>query len=412
MNPTLEPDAALVARVAPLLDRRVDDDESLDIAARTAWSCLAEPGDGIAGRLVSALGAAEALHEALRGRSSAAASPAQIPAAEWARATERWRPRAHRAEVHAALEKAARAGVRLLVPSDPRWPGRLDDLGEHAPLCLWALGDLRAAGRGPAVAVVGARAATGYGEHVAMELAAELAGRGIPVVSGAAYGIDAAAHRAALGAGGVTTAVLAGGVDRAYPAGNADLLERIAARGGAVLSEVPCGSSPTKWRFLQRNRVIAALADATVVVEAGWRSGALNTASHAAQLGRPVGIVPGSVTSAASAGCHRLLRTTDAMCVTSADEVVELLGGSTPTLFDPAENAARNDARAGERTDDRTRVRDALSVRVPRAAAEVARRSGMSLSDVESLLGLMSLTGDVAASDGDWRLVRTAPRVE
>lgn len=116
------------------------------------------------------------------------------------------------------------------------------------------------------------------------------------MVSGAAFGIDGAAHRAALLAGGTTIAVLAGGVDRPYPRAHTHMLDRIAATG-AVISEVPCGSEPTKWRFLQRNRVIAALGDATVVVEAGHRSGALNTAGHAAAMSRPLGAVPGPVTS-------------------------------------------------------------------------------------------------------------------
>ena len=157
------------------------------------------------------------------------------------------------------------------------------------------------------------------------------AASGAVIVSGGAYGIDGAAHRAALGVGGATVALLAGGVDRAYPQGHQQLLRTIAA-SGAVVSEVPCGTAPTKWRFLSRNRIIAALSDATVVIEAGWRSGSLNTAGHAAALGRPLGAVPGPVTSAASAGCHRLLREYDARCVTTAAEVRELWGdaGSAP----------------------------------------------------------------------------------
>ncbi|MDF2576486.1 MAG: dprA, partial [Agromyces sp.] len=167
---------------------------------------------------------------------------------------------------------------------------------------------------GRSIALVGARAATGYGEHVTMEASAGLVDRGFAIVSGGAYGIDGMAHRAALASRGVTVAFLAGGVDRFYPLGHEALLARIADTG-AVVSELPCGSAPTKWRFLQRNRLIAAAADATVVLEAGMRSGSLNTAGHAAALGRPLGAVPGPVTSPASAGCHRLLREFDAVCV-------------------------------------------------------------------------------------------------
>ena len=153
-----------------------------------------------------------------------------------------------------------------------------------------------------------------------MDWAAELAASGVTIVSGAAYGIDGMAHRAALNAGGVTVAMLAGGVDRAYPAGHTELLARIAAHG-VVASEVPCGSAPTKWRFLQRNRSISALAQATVVVEAGWRSGSLNTAGHAAALGRPLGAVPGPITSTTSTGCHLLIQAGIARLITSADDL-------------------------------------------------------------------------------------------
>ncbi len=231
-------------------------------------------------------------------------------------------------------QRARRAGVVMITPEDPEWPVAVDDLGEHAPLVLWVRGQVSALARPhSSVALVGARAATSYGEHMSIELSADLAGRGVTIVSGAAYGIDGAAHRAALSAGGTTVALLAGGADRSYPAGHTELIERIAA-SGAVVSEVPCGATPTKWRFLQRNRLIAALAAATVVVEAGARSGSLNTAGHAAALARPLGAVPGPVTSAASVGCHRLLREFDARCVTNADEVLELLGAEPATLFD------------------------------------------------------------------------------
>ena len=149
--------------------------------------------------------------------------------------------------------------MQIVTPADEDWPGQLDDLDDHAPLCLWVRGDPSILGRlQPSVALVGARAATSYGDHVALELSADLAGGGIPVVSGGAYGIDGAAHRAAMAVGGVTVALLAGGADRAYPAGHTQLIGRMA-EVGAVVSEVPCGSAPTKWRFLQRNRLIAAL---------------------------------------------------------------------------------------------------------------------------------------------------------
>ena len=156
-----------------------------------------------------------------------------------------------------------------------------------------------------------------------MEITAGLVERGHTIVSGAAYGIDGMAHRAALASAGRTVAYLAGGVDRFYPSGHDALLTRIV-ETGAVVSELPCGSAPTKWRFLMRNRLIAASTKATLVVEAGWRSGSLNVAGYATSLNRPVGAVPGPVTTAASAGCHRLMREFGATVITSADEAAAL----------------------------------------------------------------------------------------
>ena len=215
-----------------------------------------------------------------------------------------------------------------------------------------------------------------------------------------AYGIDGAAHRAAITAGGTTIALLAGGADRPYPAGHSQLIERIAA-SGAVVSEVPCGSAPTKWRFLQRNRLIAALADATVVVEAGWRSGSLNTAGHAAALARPLGAVPGPVTSAASAGCHRLLREFDARCITGAEDVVELLGGVPQTLFDGVSTVADG------RTDEVTRVTDAMSLRAWRDTTDIARRSGSPPRRSRRSSDSSRLEGSVIRGEGGWRRART-----
>ncbi len=391
------------AALAPLVRGELDDERARRLFATYVWSWIIEPGDGIAGRLVAALGAEPALREVISGgRDGVARDAASISATQWGEALERWRPRLGRTDLHDALAIARRSGLSLLTPEDPGWPAPVADLGDHAPLLLWVRGDIGALTRSTrSIAVVGARAATSYGEHIAMELSADLAGHGVSVVSGAAYGIDGAAHRAALTAGGTTIALLAGGADRPYPAGHGELIERIAA-SGAVVSEAPCGTAPTKWRFLQRNRLIAALSDATVVVEAGWRSGSLNTAAHAAALSRPLGAVPGPVTSAASAGCHRLLRDFDARCVTNAAEALELLGAAPQTLFDmPAP------PQSGERTDDTTRVRDAMSFRSWRPATEIARRSGLSASEVAGILGLLSLEGDVIRGEEGWRRARS-----
>lgn len=390
------------ALLAPVVRGDLDDERARRLFAAHTWSCLVEPGDGVAGRLVAALGYEPALREVIGGgRDVVARDASSISAKEWSDARERWLPRLRSDAVREALEIARRVGLSLLTPEDAAWPSELSDLGHHGPLVLWVRGEIATLVRtARSVALVGARAATSYGEHVAMELSAELVGRGASIVSGAAYGIDGAAHRAALAAGGTTIALLAGGLDRPYPAGHGQLIERIAS-SGAVLSEVPCGSPPTKWRFLQRNRLIAALSDATVVVEAGWRSGSLNTAGHAAALSRPLGAVPGPVTSAASAGCHRLLREFDARCVTNADDVLELLGAAPQTLFEMPD-----DTKTAPRTDDTTRVRDAMSFRSWRDTTEIARRSGLAAADVAGVLGLLSLAGDVVRGEDGWRRAR------
>ncbi|QYF98271.1 DNA-processing protein DprA [Microbacterium sp. PAMC21962] len=245
------PDAASARRaLAGLVDDGLGDDDVRRIYATAVWSTLIEPGDGVAGALIRALGAVDALETALSTASAgAAATAAGIDHDDVHAARRRWQLRQD--AVEGALSAARRARVTLLTPRDSSWPHRLDDLGVHAPLCLWVRGDLAVADAEGAVAVVGARAATAYGVHVAAGLSADCASDGITVVSGAAYGIDAAAHRAALRAGGATVAVLAGGVDRPYPAGHEDLISQIAVRG-AVVAEVPCGSAPTKWRCVYR----------------------------------------------------------------------------------------------------------------------------------------------------------------
>ncbi len=299
--------------------------------ARASWSGICEPGDRVAGLLLASLGAAESLSALVerwpvtRISEAVTAAGGIVTGDEVAEALARWQPRLISATALIALKQAGRHSVKLIVPGDPSWPEGMADLGLHEPIALWVRGNTSTVDAlARSVALVGARAATGYGEHVAMEASSGLVDRGFTIVSGAAYGIDGMAHRAALASGGQTVAFLAGGVDRFYPSGHDALLTRIV-ESGAVVSELPCGSQPTKWRFLQRNRLIAAAGQATVVIEAGWRSGSLNTAGHAAALGRPLGAVPGPVTSAASAGCHRLIRDFDAVCVTGPAEMAELV---------------------------------------------------------------------------------------
>ncbi|MEX1079040.1 MAG: DNA-processing protein DprA [Homoserinimonas sp.] len=396
------------AVVSPLIRALADDDlQPAEIAerfARSAWTGIAEPGDRIAGLLVAALGPARALAAVVDRwptvRIMAAVAEAgtdSLTEVEATDALKRWQPRITSASALIALKQASRFNVRLLIPGDPEWPMGMADLGLHAPIALWLRGNVSTMlSLEQSISLVGARAATGYGEHVTMEASASLVDRGYSIVSGAAYGIDGMAHRAALASSGQTVAFLAGGVDRFYPSGHDALLTRIV-ESGAVVSELPCGSQPTKWRFLQRNRLIAAASQATIVMEAGWRSGSLNTAGHAAALGRPLGAVPGPVTSMASAGCHRLIRDFDAVCVTNAGEMAELAplpgAGSDVDQLDGLGEGA---------TSEQVRVFDALSTRSPRTAHDIAARAGLSVASVQAILGAVSIEGSVAERERGW----------
>lgn len=213
--------------------------------------------------------------------------------------------------------------------TNPLFPQRLAELtGTDAVEGIYTSGRgalLYGDVRRPRIAIVGSRACTKYGEHLAMSLTETLVRNyGAIIVSGLAYGIDGAAHRAALAARGDTIAVMAGGLDRLYPSGHISMGERIR-EVGVLVSEYPEGMAATKSSFLQRNRIIAGLADVVVVVEAARRGGSLNAASHAVRFGRPVGAVPGPVTSVASAGCHMLIQSGDARLVTTAEEIMALV---------------------------------------------------------------------------------------
>lgn len=288
--------------------------------ARIVLAVASEPADSVTGRMLRTVGATETVARA------ASDEPVSGPDGDtWQR---RLAPRINTAQIRRVLDDAERYGLRVLIPGDQDWPAGIDALGDRAPVALWAKGDtgLLTAPVWDRVTVTGARAATGYGEHVAMELAHSAVTDTRQVVSGGAYGIDGTAHRATLASGGSTIAVMAGGLDRLYPAGHTELLARVG-RNGLLLSELPPGAAPTKWRFMQRGRLLAALSGAVVVVEAGYRSGALHTAAQAVELRRPVGAVPGPITSAASAGCHRLLHDGLASVITGYDDIRDLLAG-------------------------------------------------------------------------------------
>ncbi|WP_062377216.1 DNA-processing protein DprA [Demequina pelophila] len=296
--------------------------------AALVWSAIAEPLDREAAWLATSLGHQDALAWAREARADPVSATMALAldkdrADALLRASQRWAARLDDADPDRMLEAAARVGATALTSDDEGWPRALADWDAKAPHALWVRGrtDLDALWS-RSLAIVGARAATAYGEHVAAEIAGAAVDSGLTVLSGGAYGIDAAAHRGALACGGATVAVLAGGVDRLYPAGNSSLLAAVI-ESGAVVSELPPGYAPHRSRFLSRNRLIGA-ARATVVVEAAPVSGALNTARHAAELHRPVGAVPGPITAASSRGCNELIRDSLATLLAAPGQAIAL----------------------------------------------------------------------------------------
>jgi DNA processing protein len=301
------------------------------------------------------------------------------------------------------IEAAARVGARLVCPGDEEWPPALDDLESLDADCfgLWVRGELPLSPMcEQAVAIVGTRAATGYGATIAADLGAGLAEAGWTVVSGLAYGIDAAAHHGSLAGGGPTIAVLACGVDVAYPRAHEGLYQRVVAAGLGV-SEHPPGAAPQRTRFLVRNRLIAALSLGTVVVEAAPRSGARSTARHAGELYRHVMAVPGPITSTVSAGCHQLLRDRpDTVLVTKTDEVLEQVGPMGSFAGRVAGPVRRRDL-LGPAV---SRVLDAVPVRRAAPAERIAVTAGMRTEAVTAALAALATSGLVEHTDDGWRM--------
>ncbi|TNM41120.1 DNA-protecting protein DprA [Nocardioides albidus] len=363
--------------------------------ARATISIVTEPGDVRCLGLTRELGGVrflDVLHEQPDLRPELTAAAARLAGAQPER----------------VLESAARRGIRFLVPGDDEWPTALDDLAGagvlqargEVPVGLWVRGPLRLDELHGAVAIVGSRSSTQYGDLVAGDMAAVVAGAGRTVISGAAYGVDYAAHRGAVSVDGRTVAVLACGVDVAYPQAHRQMLDHLGEHH-VVVSEAPPGAAPFRIRFLARNRLIAALAQGTVVVEAAIRSGALNTASWADRLHRPVMGVPGPVVSAASEGVHELLRVGGASLVTGGADVLELLSPSGEHLLDVR--------RAADQPRDRLsvparQVLDAVPVSSPAPTASVARVAGMAADEVARLLGDLAAAGHVEQLPTGWRL--------
>ena len=294
-------------------------------------------------------------------------------------------------------------GARFLVPGDAGWPASLDDLGGRAPFGVWIIGHFDP--RAPSVAMVGARACTGYGSQAAGQLSADLARARAVIVSGAALGIDGASHRGALAVGGATVAVLACGIDRSYPASHRTLIQAIGQRG-AVLAELPPGTTPTRFRFLARNRLIAALGAGTVVVEAAVRSGSLVTARLAAELGRAVFAVPGPVTSRQSTGTNRLL-CDGAIPAVDGTQVLAELGIEAPAPPQPRPERSDTPSAAPQLDPRAVLVREALPTARSGRAAEVltlATATGLAPPEVLAMLGRLAAAGQAVKTGGGWAL--------
>ncbi|MFM6963261.1 MAG: DNA-processing protein DprA [Micrococcales bacterium] len=382
-----------------------DSDQAVaDAFARVALSIISEPGDRFAGWLATRYRPSAIIEMFLNGfkfdefLSADAQTELEVKFgrldALFLDAVERWLPRLSLSAVNQSLSTARQLEGRIIFRDEQFWPQGLNDLQEGAPHVLWLRGNPKVLALSDrSISVVGSRLASTYGEAATTSLVSAAVAEQLAVISGGAYGIDSIAHRATIALDGFTVAVLAGGIDRMYPAGNFDLLSRIA-KTNVIVSEQPPGSSPTKWRFLQRNRLIAALGSATVVVEAGARSGALNTATHAEKLGREIGAFPGRFDSPQSAGCHDLIRSGKAVLIGNPSHAIELVLGASESGH--AAGEAKSEIGALE-----TRALDALTSKAA-PASKIAAKAGLTAMEVMIALGSLELLGFAVRRGSGW----------
>lgn len=367
----------------------------IDITAAT-WSYICEPGDMLAGLIRKQLGTEQALLE-VQSTKDAKEILALLPedrfrepmfVSSLSDSLECWRRRLKANQVGKAIAVLQEHKGALITPESKYWPAQLADLGNGEPPALWLLGEVEVL-QEAMVSVVGARLASDYGIGVTKDLVRYLVARRYAIVSGGALGIDAAAHQSALQASGKTIAVMAGGIDRLYPARNLELFDQIR-QTGLVLSEVAPGVAPARWRFLQRNRLIAALGKATVVVEAGYRSGSINTAGHANEIDRPVGAVPGPINSIRSEGCHRLIKERRAELISTPSDLLELL-----------EEQDQPESMEFGLTSNETRALDALQY-IEQTREQVALISGLPVLEAELALARLSHRALITRTSKGW----------
>lgn len=373
--------------------------------ALIAWSTICEPGDGLAGLLVEYLGAKDALQAQIEERSSHQIEQELLDAGcdffeiekhgDFQKAIsdggQRWKPRLKLLAVKNALQEIARLDGTVITRMDQQWPEQLKDLKFSEPFALWVRGSVDVlASSSRSAAIVGCRGASSYGEYVTGDLVQSLVANKYAVISGGAYGIDAMAHRAALALKGETISVMAGGLDSLYPSGNKALLQEVI-KFGAVIAEVPPGVAPTKWRFLQRNRLIAALAQSVTVVEANWRSGSINTVNHATEIYRKVFAVPGAVTSPKSAGTNRLIAEGRAELLVDGRDLVVQLGES----FDSGPSQLSGLGAL------ETRALDAIGF-ASMELSEICNSAGLTRDEARIALGSLELDGIVVRRANAW----------
>jgi len=318
-------------------------------------------------------------------------------------AIQRWRRRREYFQPKGALNYMKTLGGRFIIPEDESWPAALTDLRDSVPLGLWALGTPDFPPCDRAVSIVGSREATPYGEKATTMFVDKARELGLTVISGGAYGIDAQAHRAALGTkhqGLPTIAVLAGGLDRLYPAGNTELLRRIAAQG-LLVTEMPPGMRPNRYRFLNRNRLIAALSATSVVIEARYRSGALSTANHAHDLGRTVAAVPGPINVPTSAGCHRMIKETPTLLIDDPEDLATLYGaGSSNSQRAPVASDQRNYDRLGL---EEMLVYEALPVNSRSNLSTLSSLTGLGVPQLAAILTRLEREGLADSQTQGWQ---------
>lgn len=372
------------------------------------WSAVIEPGDIHAAVIRKSLGDEAAIAWAMAPESSPlppqcySAHNSYFTDQDWKKAHERWHHRAQLAQPDEDFGVMEGVGGTFIIPTDPQWPHTLDDLGEEKPVGLWVRGKIPTQ---TACSIVGARASTRYGNINAYELAAGLSARGYAVISGGAFGIDIAAHRGALSEQKPTVAVMAGGIAQLYPSSHEQDFQQIIEVGGAIISEVPPMWRPARWRFLGRNRIIAALGRVTIVMEAGLRSGALATARTALKIGRDVGAFPGLVTSEMSKGCHELIRN-GAVLIRNVSDVAELLepyaiGQDVPLFGDPVEV----DQGVDHLPYEQRRIWEALPKQRAASLERIVMESGLARREVYAAIAALELQGWVVNDRNGWKRV-------